>query len=99
MGLPAQLFLKCACPSRSVLYFVLNSDPYISHHLDTRVGLFVEMSGNPRLLLQPRWREQDRDRLVARHISPAKKATAGWDRTKVPGHVPLPRIANQETGR
>lgn len=38
MGLPAQLFLKRACLSHGTFYFVLNSDPQVSHHLDTRSG-------------------------------------------------------------
>lgn len=38
MGLPAQLFLKRACSSRGAFYFVLNSDPDVSHHLDTQSG-------------------------------------------------------------
>lgn len=38
MGLPAQLFLKCACSSRGTFYFVLNSDPQVSHRLDTQSG-------------------------------------------------------------
>lgn len=102
MGLPAQLFLKRACSSHGVLYFVLKSDSHVGQCLDTQNGKVCKDARKSTFTCPSAAAAARRAGLgppgSCPHF-PGRKGSCRLEQHKGTRSVPLPQTPARETGR